>query len=204
MLVFVPRQKKTSSCKPTKELPASRAYQQLIDEVARCSYELRKCQAWDFAYLIIGWIVIWMGRWGEYSLWNHPISLLPVFAIAFLAVTNSWVKENELNMGIAKCTLEGIALKKKQSGLRSRHFQDLANSYEGWGMWGFAFTHTAPSLMILFSLFNTGLLFLFADYLSKFVPYWVIQSGLGIVFALTGLFFAKVVCKSYGDGCYGS
>jgi hypothetical protein len=197
MLIFFSRQKKTSSPTVTTELPASRAYQQLRDEVTRCSYELRKHQAWDFACLIMGWIVIWIGRWSEYPLCSHPIFPLSVLTIAFLAATNSWVKKNELDASIAKCALEGIVLEKKRSGLRSSYFQDLANSYEGWGMWGFAFIRTAPSLMILFSLFNTGPLFLFADHLSQFVPHWIIHSGLGVVLVLAGLFFAKIVCKPY-------
>jgi hypothetical protein len=190
--------------KPQKDVPLKekagpsstpRSYQKLIDEVERCFQELKKCQRWAIGCLLMGWIVLWIGRWSEHPPYNHPIIAIPVFALAFLAATKSWEKENELDVSIANCTVDGIEIEKKRSGLKSSYFHDLASSYEGRGMWQFAFVRVSPSLLILASLFNAGPLSLLANYFS--IPSWAINCGAGAVLGAAFLFFARMACQPY-------
>lgn len=181
--------------KKAESPPTSRAYQQLLDEVTRCSHELKKLRKWTIGCLLMGWIALLIGKWIGHPPYNHPTFAIPVFGIAFLAATKSWEQEHELDASTVKCILEGIALEKRQ--VRSRYFHDLASRYEGWGMLEFAFMRISPSIMILFSLFNTGPLYLLADCLSEFVPNWVVYSGSGAVLAMAGLFLGRIACKHY-------
>jgi hypothetical protein len=186
---------------PLNKEKLPRDYQELQAEMARCSYELKKHRRWAYGCLIVSWLVLWVGRWSGHPLYSHPIFAIPVFSLAFLAATKSWEKDNKLDVNIAECILEGIKLEKKR-GIKAAYFQDLADSYEGWSMWGFAFVRISPSMMILFSLFNAGPLTLLADYLTKFfsssfTPSLIVYSAAGAILAMAGLFHAKIACQPY-------
>ncbi len=184
-----------SSKEKAESRPTSRSYQQLLDEVDRCFQELKDQQRWAFAYLIMGWLILSTGKWSGHPPYNHPLFAIPVFGIVFLAASRSWEKENELDVTIAKCTIEGIVLEKKRSGLKSSYFHDLANRYEGSGMWQFAFIRVSPFLMIIYSLLNGGPLSFLADYLCA--PSWVMHCGSGVVLGLSWLFFERMACQPY-------
>ncbi len=62
-------------------------------------------------------------------------------------------------------------------------------------MWQFALIRVSPPLMIIFSLFNSGVLFLLSDYLS--IPNWIVQCGAGAVLGLAFLFLARMACRPY-------
>jgi len=193
---FGRKSKKSDPSKRKVESPStSRSYQQLIDEVERCRRELKKYQMWAYGCLLGGWIVLLIGKLSDYSPYNHPIFAIPVFGLVFLAATKSWEKENELDVNIAKCTVEGVEIEKKHSGLNSSYFSELLNGYEGWGMWQFAFIRVSPFLMIIFSLFNSGALSFLADHLS--IPTWIANSAAGVILASTFLFFTMIACRPY-------
>lgn len=196
MFLFDSRRKKDDSpIEKTQSLPISRSYQQLLDEAAHSSQELKKQQRWAYGCLIMGWIVLWIGKWSEHPPYNHPIFAIPVFVLAFLAATRSWEKENELDVNITKCTLAGIEMEKKRPEHKSNYFHDLAKSYEGSGMWQFAFIRVSPALMILASLLNAGPLSLLANHFS--IPSWVINCGAGVILGAAFLFFSRIACQPY-------
>lgn len=196
MFLFDSRHKKDDSLKEKAEAhPGSRSYQQLLDEAARCSQELKKQRRWVYGCLIMGWIMLWIGRWSEHPPYNHLIFAIPVFVLAFLAATRSWEKENELDVSIVNCTIDGIEIEKKRPGHTSNHFHDLASSYEGRGMWYFAFMRVSPTLLILVSLLNAGPLSFLANHFS--IPSWVINCGAGAVLGAAFLFFARMACQPY-------
>lgn len=145
----------------------------------------------------MGWIALWIGKFAGQLPYNHPMFAIPVFGVAFLAAINSSEKENELDLSISKSILEGIEFEKRSSGLKSACFQDLANSYEGWGMRNFALIRISPAVMILVSLLNAGPLRLLADCVSGFVPSWIVYAGSGAVLAFIGLFLSQMACGPY-------
>ncbi len=198
MFVFFGRKFKKEA--PPKEKvvelsSAPRSYQKLLDEVGRCLKEVKKHRRWAYCCLMIGWIVLLIGRWSGHPPYNHPIFAIPVFVLALLGATRSLEEENELDVGIAKCTVEGIEIEKKRLGLKSSYFQDLANSYEGWGMWQFAFIRVSPPLMIIFSLLNAGSLSLLANHLS--LPSWTVSCFSGLILGASFLFLGRIACRPY-------
>ncbi len=174
---------------------APRSYQKLLDEVARCSTELKKHRRWAYACLMMGWIALLIGRWSDYPPYNHPIIAIPVFALALLGATKSLEEENELDASIAKCIAEGIEIEKKRPGLKSSYFQDAATGYEGWGMWAFAFIRVSPPMMIIFSLLNNGPLSLIVNHLS--LPWWTASCFSGLILGFSFLFLARIACRHY-------
>jgi len=195
-VIFGPKFKNVSSSKE-KITPSrtNRSYQQLLDEAKRCFRELKKQQMWAYGCLYMGWIILLVGRLSEHPPYNHSIFAIPVFGLAFLAATKSWEKENELDMSIAECAIEGLEAEKNRQGLNSSLFHHLANSYEGYGMWKFAIMRAAPFLMILFSLFYVGLLSPLAAHLS--VPREVLSIGSGVILGIAFLFYARMACRPY-------
>lgn len=187
--------KVTSAKKKPSSHPATLSYQQLLDETEQCSHELKKQQIWAYGCLIMGWIALQLGRLSESPPYNHPIFAIPVFVLAFLAATKSWEKENELDVNIAKCTVEGVKAERNLSGLKSAYFHDLAKSYEGSGMWQFAFIRISPYLSIIFSFLIAGPIPLLARH--SFIPGWVINCGAGAIFGAAFLFFSRQACRPY-------
>lgn len=181
--------------KPAELSSAPRTYQKLLDEVERCSNELKKHRNWAYCCLMIGWIVLLVGRWSDHPPYNHPIFAIPVFVLAFLGATKSIEEENELDVSIAKCIAEGIEMEKKRPGLKSSYFQDTANGYEGWGMWTFAFIRVSPPLMIIFSLLNNGPLSLIINHLA--LPWWTASCFSGLILGASFLFLARIACRPY-------
>ncbi len=82
----------------------------------------------------MGWLVLWIGKWSGHPHYSHYVFAIPVFALAFLAATRSWEKIHDLDVDVAKYTLEGIAQEKKRSNLNSDRFRAFASSYDGMGM----------------------------------------------------------------------
>ncbi len=198
MFVFFGRKSKKETppqAKVVEPSSAPRSYQKLLDEVERCSQELKKHRMWAYGCLMMGWIVLLIGRWSEHPPYNHPIIAIPVFALALLGATRSIEEENELDASIAKCTAEGIEMEKKRPGLKSSHFHDLAASYEGSGMWAFAFIRVSPPMMIIFSLLNNGPLSLIVNHLS--LPWWTASCFSGLILGFSFLFLARIACRHY-------
>lgn len=198
MFVFFGRKSKedTSPNEKVAELSsAPRTYQKLLDEVEHCSKELKKHRNWAYCCVMIGWIVLFIGRWSDHPPYNHPIFAIPVFVLALLGATKSIEEENELDVSIAKCIVEGIEMEKRRPGLKSSYFQDTANGYEGWGMWAFAFIRISPPLMIIFSLLNAGPLSLIVNHLS--LPWWTVSCFSGLILGASFLFLARIACRPY-------
>jgi len=197
MFIFFGRKSREneSTKKKIKSTPSQRSYQNFVDEIELCQMELKRHRMWAYGCLIVGWIALWMGRMSGHPPYNHPIFAIPIFGLAFLVATRSWEKENELDVTIAKCTLEGVEIEKKRPGLHSSYFSELLNSYKGWGMWQFAFIRVSPSLMIIFSVFNSGALSFLANHLS--IPTWIANSVSGIILGSVFLFFARIACRPY-------
>ena len=197
MFIFLGPKYKNESASKEKISPsrANRSYQELLAEPKLCSQKLKKQQMWAYGCLFMGWIILWVGRLSELPPYNHSIFAIPVFGLAFLAATKSWEKEDELDMSLAKCTIEGLKAEKNRQGLKSSFFTDLANSYEGSGMWQFAIMRASPFLMILFSLFYVGLLSPLAAHLS--VPREVLSIGSGVILGIAFLFYARMACRPY-------
>lgn len=173
----------------------TRSYQQLLDEIERCSKKLRERLLWAYSYLVMGWIALLLGKWSEQPPYNHPIFAIPVFILALLGATRSLEEENELDTSIVNCTVEGLEMEIKRPELESTYFHDLRKSYEGSGMWQLAFIRISPFLMIIFSLLNSGLLAFFADYFS--IPEWLANGSSGVVLGSVCLFFTKMICRPY-------
>lgn len=171
---------------------AFKNYQQLLDEVEECAWELKKSKCWTIGCLIVGWIIVWMGRSSGHSPYNHPIFGIPIFALAFLAGIKNLEKENKIDVRITQCAIEGIEMEKKRQWLKSSYFQDFVKSYEGYRIWVFAFGRILPSLWVLFSF-----LYPFAGFVSKFVPSWGVYSGAGMILGLIGIFFGRIACRPY-------
>lgn len=198
MLVFFGRKSKKEASPQVKVVEPSsapRSYQKLLDEVERCSQELKKHRMWAYGCLMVGWIVLLIGRWSEHPPYNHPIIAIPIFVLALLGATRSIEEENELDASIAKCTAEGIEMEKKRPGLKSSYFHDLATSYEGSGMWAFAFIRVSPPMMIIFSLLNNGPLSLIVSHLS--LPWWTASCFSGLILGFSFLFLARIACRPY-------
>lgn len=198
MFVFFGRKSKKEAppqAKAVEPSSAPRSYQKLLDEVERCSKELKKHRRWAYCCLIMGWIILMIGRWSDHPPYNHPIFAIPVFVLALLGATRSIEEENELDVSIAKCTAEGIEMEKRRPGLKSSYFQDIANGYEGWGMWVFAFIRVSPPLMIIFSLLNAGPLSLIVNHLS--LPWWTASCFSGLILGASFLFLARMACRPY-------
>ena len=137
LFVFFSRKSKKETppqAQVVEQSSALRSYQKLLDEVERCSEALKKYRTWAYGCLMVGWIVLYIGRWSGHPPYNHPIFAIPVFALALLGATKSIEEENELDVSIVNCTAEGIEMEKRRPGLKSSHFHDLAASYEGSGM----------------------------------------------------------------------
>jgi hypothetical protein len=49
-----------------------------------------------------------MGKWSGHLHYSHYIFAIPVFVFMFFAATRSWEKVYDLDVDIAKYTLEGI------------------------------------------------------------------------------------------------
>ncbi len=195
-LYFGPKLKKEALPKEKAVSPSTpRSYQQHKDEIERCLEELNKQRLWAYGCLIVAWIVILVGRWSEHPHYSHPIFALPVFILAFLAATKSWERENELDVTIAKSVVEGIALEKKPTGPKSTYFQDIANSYEGGGMWQFAFVRGVPTTIINVSFINAGLLPLLATHFS--ISSWMLNCIAGVILGTAFLFYARMACQPY-------
>ncbi len=196
LIFFRPRPKKdVSPNEKVKFHSAAASYQQLLDKAICCSRELKKYQKWAYGCLIMGWVVLWVGKWSEYPPYNHPIFAIPIFVLTFLAATKFWEKENELDMSIVKCAVEGMEIEKTYLGLELKYFHNLANSYKGSGMWRFAFIRISPAMMVIFSLLYAGPLDLFTSHLS--IPHWVVSCGSGVILGASGLLFAKTACQPY-------
>lgn len=197
MFVFFGRRSKKNNPPKTIEKRSSspKSYQQLLDEEGLCRKELKQHQMWAYGCLLVGWIALLIGKLVDQSPYNHPIFAIPVFGLTFLAATRSWEKEHELDTNIAECILEGVKLEKKHPGLNSSYFSDLLGSYEGRGMWQFAFIRVSPILMIIFSIFNSGALSFLANHLS--VSMWISNSVAGVVLGSAFLFFARIACRPY-------
>lgn len=151
MFLFFGRKSKKEAppqAKAVEPSSAPRSYQKLLDEVERCSQELKKHRMWAYGCLMVGWIVLSIGKWSDHPPYNHPIFAIPVFVLALLGATRSIEQENELDVSIANCTAEGIEMERRRPGLKSSHFHDLAASYEGSGMWAFAFIRVSPPMMV--------------------------------------------------------
>lgn len=198
MFIFFGRKQKKDAASDEKSVEMSsapRSYQKLLDETERCSKELKKHRMWAYGCLVVGWIILLVGRWSDHPPYNLPIFAIPVFALAFLGATRSLAEENELDVNIATCIAEGIEMEKKRPELKSSHFHDLANSYEGWGMWQFAFIRVSPALMIIFSLLNTSPLSILANHLS--LPEWAVSCFSGLTLVATFLLLARLACGPY-------
>ncbi len=194
-LLFAKEKDKAAPKKQTKPAPSSLSYQQLLDKAGLCLGELRKQQIWAYACLAMGWLVLWVGKWSGHPHYSHPIFAIPVFVLAYLAATRSWEKVHELDADVAKYTLEGIVLEKKKPNLKSDRFRAFASSYDGIGMWKFAFVRVSPSLMIIFSLLNTGPLSFFVKHFS--LPAWTIHGVSGLVLGALFFTFSRSACRPY-------
>jgi|GEM_PF-3414230 hypothetical protein len=198
MFVFFGRKSKKETLPQAKVVEASsapRSYQKLLDEVERCSEALKKHRMRAYGCLMVGWIVLSIGRWSDHPPYNHPIFAIPVFVLALLGATRSIEEENELDVSIANCTAEGIEMERRRPGLKSSHFHDLAASYEGSGMWAFAFIRVSPPMMIIFSLLNAGPLSLFVNHFS--FPWWTASCFSGLILGASFLFLARMACRPY-------
>ncbi len=150
---------------------------------------------WAYGCLMVGWIILLIGRWSDHPPYNHPTFAIPVFVLALLGTTKSIEEENELDASIAKCILEGIEMEKRRPGHKSSYFHDLAASYEGSGMWAFAFIRVSPPMMTIFSLLNAGPLSLLVNYLS--LPWWTASCCSGLILGFSFLFLARMACRPY-------
>ncbi len=198
MFVFFGRKSKKETptqAKVVEQSSAPRSYQKLLDEVERCAKELKKHRMWAYGCLMVGWIVLLVGRWSEHPPYNHSIFAIPVFVLALLGATKSIEEENELDVSIAKCIAEGIEMEKRRPGLKSSYFQDAANGYEGWGMWAFAFIRVSPPLMIIFSLLNAGPLSLLVNHLA--LPWWTASCFSGLILGVSFLSLGRIACRPY-------
>ncbi len=129
-IFFGPKSKKEAS--PQEKIVASssssKSYQMLLDEIERCLGKLKQYRTWAYCYLIMGWIILWIGRWTDHPPYNHPIFPVPVFLVALLGATRSLEEENELDVTIAKLAVEGIGMERKRPELKSSYFHDLGKS----------------------------------------------------------------------------
>ena len=198
---FSPKRKKVVSTSGENSA-ISQNYQALQGEITICLHELREHLLWwGYGPLILAWAVLWIGKGSQHPLYSHAIFAIPVFVLAFLAATKFIERDHALDVRIAESIFEGIKLEAKL-GMKSQYFRDLANSYAGWNMWIFAVIRVSPLLMILFSLFNTGVLSLLVEYLTQFFESEVfssliVQSSAGVILAMLGLFFGNIACKPY-------
>ena len=197
MFVFGRKSKNDASPKEKTIEPhsVSRSYRKLLDEVEYCSKELKKHLTWAYGCLMVGWVVFLIGKWSDHPPYNHPVIAGSIFILALLAATKYLEEDDELDTKIATCIAEGVEMERNRQELRSSHFLDLAKSYEGWGMWQFAFIRVSPPLMIIFSLFNSDLIFFLSEYLST--PTWIISCGIGMILGLAFLFLARMACRPY-------
>ncbi len=197
MMVLLFPKKKEEAAPKKQEKPASstHSYQQLLDKVGLCLGELKKQQIWAYTCLVLGWLVVWVGKWSGHPHYSHYIFSIPVFVFTFLAATRSWEKVHNLDVDIAKYTLDGIALEKKKANQKSDRFRAFANSYDGTGMWKFAFVRVSPALMIIFSLLNAGILPLLVHHFG--LPRMMVNVIIGFVIASLFIFFSKITCRSY-------
>lgn len=198
IIMFLVSPKKKEEAVPkaqAKVTPSSLSNQQLLDKIGLCLWELRKQQIWAYGCLVMGWLVLWVGKWSGHPHYSHYIFAIPVFAITFLAATRSWEKVHDLDVDVAKYTLEGIAQEKNQSNLKPDRFRAFASSYAGIGMWKFAFVRVSPALMIIFSLLNAGVLPLLVHHfgLSRIM----VNGIFGFVITSLFIFFSKIACRPY-------
>lgn len=196
MALLFPKKKEVAPPKKQKKpVSSSLSYQQLLDKVGLCLWELKKQQIWAYTCLGMGWLLLWIGKWSGHPHYSHPIFAVPVFIFAFLGATQSWEKVRKLDADVAKFTLEGIAQEKKKSSLKSNRFRAFASSYEGIGMWKFAFVRVSPSLMIIFSLFNAGPLSFLINHYS--LPAWASHAVTGLALGALFFAFARSACRPY-------
>lgn len=196
LMFFLTSKKKQGDAvqEKTKPVPTSLSYQQLVDEASECLWGLKKQQIWAYSCLIMGWAVLWIGRWSGHPHYSHPIFALPVFALAFLAATRSWEKIHAMDVNLAKYAIEGVAIEKKRPE-QSQYFHAFLNSFQGKGMWKFAFNRVSPSLMIIFSLLNAGPLTLALNHFS--LPVWMGSCFIGVILGSLFMFFGRMACRPY-------
>lgn len=198
VMIFILSPKKKEKVAPkvqAKETPSSLSYQQLLDKVNDCLWELKKQMIWAYGYLILGWLAVWVGRWSGSPHYSHYIFAIPIFIFTFLATIRPWEKIHDLDMDVAKYTIEGVVQEKKQLNLKSDRFRAFAGSYEGSGMWKFALIRVSPILMIVFSFLNAGIYPLLVHQLG--ISKMMVNVIFGFIIA--GLFFsfARFACRPY-------
>lgn len=198
VIMFMLSPKKKEKVVPkaqVKVTPSSLSYQQLLDKAGDCLWELKKQMIWAYGCLIVGWLAVWVGRWSGHPHYSHYIFAIPVFTLTFLAATRSWEKAHNLDMDVAKYTIEGVVQEKKQPNLKSDRFRAFAGSYDGSGMWKFAFIRVSPLLMIVFSFLNAGIFPLLVHQFG--ISRMMVNGIFGFTIAGLFLFFARVTCRPY-------
>jgi len=86
-------------------------------------------------------------------------------------------------------------LERKSSNPQSDRFRAFASSYDGMGMWKFAFVRVSPALMIIFSLLNAGILPLLVHHFG--LSRMLVNGIFGFVIASLFIFFSKITCRPY-------
>lgn len=195
LLLFPKKKEEASSKKKEKPVSSSLSHQQLLDKVGVCLRELKKQHIWAYTCLGLGWLVVFVGKWSGHPHYSHYVFSIPVFAFAFLGATSSWEKVHDLDVDIAKYTLDGIALEKKKANQKSDWFRAFAGGYDGAGMWKFAFVRVSPYLMMVFSLLNAGILPLLVRHFG--LPQMMVHTIIGFVIASLFIFFSKITCRPY-------
>jgi uncharacterized membrane protein YbaN (DUF454 family) len=171
-------------------IPASKNYQQLIEEVQSCNAQLRKYKWWTIGCLLAALVVVLTGKLSGHAQYSHPMFASSIFLLAFIVGTKNLEKETELDTRIVNCTLEGKRIK-------STYFLELARSFEGWGLITFVFVRISPALWILFSVINTGILQILATHLPASTAWWVPHAGAGLFLGLAGIFLARMATQPY-------
>ncbi|NGX46652.1 MAG: hypothetical protein K1000chlam3_00012 [Chlamydiae bacterium] len=189
----IAKEKSTDNIHSKKEpLKTSKSYQDLLTKYTQCSQQIKKCQYWSLGCLFIGWIIIWINKSLEAPLYDPQFFSIAVFAFALLVAMKDLEKESVLDHQIVNCIIEGSKIE-QECKLKESLLTNSKSTFQGLGIYSFAFVRISPRLMIIFSALNTGTATLLARHeLGLFQPVLF-----GIVLGIFAVFFGNLACTPY-------